>query len=42
MLDANVPIYGTGDAGRKFYKGFRTEALAAGLRECRLARSCYT
>ena len=42
MLAANVPIYGTGDAGRKFYKGFRAQAIAMGLRERRFARSCYT
>ena len=41
MIAANVPIYGTGDAGRKFYKGFRAQALRAGLRECKLARSAY-
>ena len=41
MLAANVPIYGTGDAGRKFYKGFRAKALAAGFRECRFAKSLY-
>ena len=29
MLAANVPIYGTGDACRRFYKGFRAEAIAA-------------
>ena len=41
MLAANMPIYGTGDSGRKFYKGFRAEAMKVGFRECRFARSCY-
>ena len=41
MLAANVPIYGTGDAGWKFYKGFRKTAITVGLREGRHSRSCY-
>ena len=41
MLAANASIYGTGDAGRTLYKGFRADAIAAGFRECGFVRSCY-
>ena len=36
------PIYGTKDAGRRFYKTFRRRAVEAGLEESRLCRSFYT
>lgn len=32
-LASNLPVYGTGDVGRTFYKAFRKVAMAAGLRE---------
>ena len=38
----NKPVYGTKDAGRRFYKTFRKRATEAGLEECRLCRSLYT
>ena len=41
MKAANVPIYGTGDAGSRFYKAFRAAAIAAGFKECTLVRSLY-
>ena len=37
----NKPVYGTKDAGRRFYKTLRRVAVAAGLQECRLCRSLY-
>ena len=37
----NKPIYGTKDAGRRFYKTFRRRATEVGLTECRLCRSPY-
>ena len=40
MLVANVPIYETGDAGRRSYEGFRAGVVAAGFRECSFARPC--
>ena len=42
LLLALVPIYGTKDAGRRFYKTFRRRALEEGLVECKLCRSMYT
>ena len=42
VLAMNKPIYGTKDAGRRFYKTFRQRALAEGLQECKLCRSVYT
>ena len=41
-MTMNKPIYGTQDAGRRFYKTFRRRALAEGLVECKLCRSLYT
>ena len=41
MLAMSKPIYGTKDAGRRFYKTFRRRALAEGLVECKLCRSMY-
>ena len=41
-LAMNKPIYGTKDAGRRFYKTFRRRALAEGLVERTLCRSMYT
>ena len=40
-IAARVPIYGTKDAGRQFYKKFRQVATAAGLVECRTYKSLY-
>ena len=33
--------WGVGDDGRKFYKCFRAEAIAADFRSCSFARYCY-
>ena len=41
VLAMNKPIYGTKDAGRRFYKTFRRRAIAEGLPECKLCRSLY-
>ena len=38
----NKPVYGTKDAGRRFYKSFRRRAVDAGLVESRLCRSLYS
>ena len=38
---ANMPVYGTKDAGRRFYKTFRRRALAEGLTEMKLCKSLY-
>ena len=40
-IASNLPVYGTGDAGRRFYKAFRAEAIKSGLVECKLMRSLY-
>ena len=40
-LAMHKPIYGTKDAGRRFYKTFRRRAIEEGLLECRLCRSMY-
>ena len=40
-IAANKPVYGTKDAGRRFYKTFRKRALEQGLVEARLCRSLY-
>ena len=40
-IASNLPVYGTGDAGRRFYKAFRAEAIKSGLTECKLMRSLY-
>jgi hypothetical protein len=41
-IAANKPIYGTGDAGRGFYKTVRRQALNAELKECPMFLSVYT
>ena len=40
-IAARVPIYGTKDAGRQFYKKFRKTAIAAGFTECKSLGSLY-
>ena len=40
-IAARVPIYGTQDAGRQFYKKFRKVATTAGWTECRSLKSFY-
>ena len=35
-------MYGTGDAGRRFYKSFRDKALGAGLVENCIMKSLYS
>ena len=41
-LASNLPVYGTGDAGKRLYKAFRTAAIAAGLRDNQVMRSLYS
>ena len=41
MILARVPIYGTADAGRKFWKRFKREIGNADFRESRIARALY-
>ena len=41
MILARVPIYGTQDAGRKFWQCFRRVIIGHGLRENRIARALY-
>ena len=38
---ANKDIYGTKDAGRRFYLKFRKTALDFGMRECKTMNSLY-
>ena len=40
-LAANRPVYGTGDAGRRFYKAFREAAMNAGLVENEVMKSLF-
>jgi len=40
-IAARVPIYGTKDAGRMFYKKVREVALDAGFSECKYMRGLY-
>jgi len=40
-IAANKPIYGTKDAGRRFYKTFRRIALEQGLKGSRFMKSLY-
>ena len=40
-LASNLPVYGTGDAGRRFYKAFRAAAISAGLVENEVMKSLY-
>ena len=40
-LASNLPVYGTGDAGRRFYKAFRALALASGVTDNRIMKSLY-
>ena len=39
---ARVPIYGTEDAGRKFWKRLRSEFLSAGFQENRVLKALYS
>ena len=41
MILARVPIYGTTDAGRKFWQQFREVIVENGFRECRIAKARY-
>ena len=41
MILARVPIYGTSDAGRKFWQKFRTVITGSGFRENKIARALY-
>ena len=41
MILARVPIYGTSDAGRKFWQKFRTVITGAGFRENNIAKALY-
>ena len=40
-IAARLPIYGTKDAGRRFYKKFRHVAVKCGLTECKQLKSLY-
>ena len=41
MILARVPIYGTADAGRKFWQRFRSVILANRFRENKIAKALY-
>ena len=41
-IASNLPIYGTGDAGRRFYKAFREKCLDVGLVENEVMKSLYS
>ena len=41
-LASNLPVYGTGDAGRRFYKAFRSRAIQVGFVEVKVMRSLYS
>ena len=41
MILARVPIYGQADAGRKFWKRFRTVILDNKFRENKIAKALY-
>ena len=41
-LLARVPVYGTQDAGRGFWKKFRRTLIAGGVRETRVLSTVYT
>ena len=41
MILARVPIYGTQDAGRKFWQRFRKVIIANKFRECKIAKAMY-
>mgnify|MGYP001410871659 CR=1 FL=1 len=41
-IASNLPIYGTGDAGRRFYKAFRQKTLDVGLYENEIMKSLYS
>ena len=41
MILARVPIYGTSDAGRKFWQKFRTVITESGFRENKIAQALY-
>ena len=42
MILARVPIYGTKDAGRQFWKKLRQEIINSGLKENRLMKAFYS
>ena len=42
MMLARVPVYGTKDAGRKFWKRLRKEWIDAGFRENHVLRALYS
>ena len=41
MILARVPIYGTCDAGRKFWQKFRAVITGSGFREHKIAKALY-
>ena len=41
-IASNLPIYGTGDAGRRFYKAFREKVIGAGMVENQIMKSLYS
>ena len=41
-IASNLPIYGTGDAGRRFYKAFRQKTLDVGMYENEIMKSLYS
>ena len=41
-LASNLPVYGTGDAGRRFYKSFRKAAYESGLVENKTMKALYS
>ena len=41
MILARVPIYGTQDAGRKFWQRFRSVILGNRFRENKIAKALY-
>jgi len=41
MILARVPIYGTADAGRRFWQRFREEIVGAGFREIQISKALY-
>ena len=41
-IASNLPVDGSGDAGRRFYKQFRDKAIEAGLVENQIMKSLYS
>ena len=41
MILARVPIYGTQDAGRKFWQRFKKAITDNQFRECKIAKALY-